>query len=173
VNKNEICYSTYCGDVAPALLVLNAKIVLSGPEGAREIALENFYAGDGKAPLALKPAEILTEIVISEDALEGTSGYIKFANRESIDFPILGTAFWASTSKGKYRLAFTAVDRKPVRARQVEAFLKGKDLGEANMSAAADLASREAKPVKTSVYSPSYKRRLMGLLLKEAMRRSN
>jgi CO/xanthine dehydrogenase FAD-binding subunit len=173
VNKKEICYSTYCGDVAPALLVLNAKIGLSGLEGTREITLEDFYSGDGKAPLALKPAEILTEIVIPGDALQGASSYHKFANRESIDFPILGTAFWASTGNGKYRLAYTAVDRKPVRGRQVEAFLKGKDLSEANMNDAADLASREAKPVKTSVYSPSYKRRLMGLLLKEAMRRSN
>ncbi len=173
VNKKEICYSSYCGDVAPALLVLNAKIVLRGPEGSREIALEDFFSGDGKAPLGLKRTEILTEIVVPGEAMQGVSSYIKFANRESIDFPILGTAFWASMDNKEYRVAFTAVDRKPLRGQQVETFLKGKDLSEACINDASDLAAREAKPVKTSVYSPSYKRRLMGLLLKEALRRSN
>ena len=104
--------------------------------------------------------------------MQGVCSYIKFANRESIDFPILGTAFWASVDNKEYRVAFTAVDRKPVRGRQVETFLKGKDLSKAAINDASDLAAREAKPVKTSLYSPTYKRRMMGLLLKEAMRRS-
>jgi 4-hydroxybenzoyl-CoA reductase subunit beta len=172
LNRKEICYSSYCGDVAPALLVLDAKVKFNGPEESREIALEDLFSGDGKVPLGLKPAEILTETVIPEEALEGVSSYIKFANRESIDFPIVGAAFWASMDEKRYRVAYTAVDRKPIRAKQVEAFLNGNDLSEATIAEASDLAVRDAKPVKTSVYSPSYKRRLMGLLLKEAMRRS-
>ena len=69
-----------------------------------------------------------------------------------------------------------AVDRKPIRAFQVEAFLDGKDLDEENIQAAGELAAKEAKPVKNSVYAPAHKRRMMGLLFKEAvgeaMRRS-
>jgi 4-hydroxybenzoyl-CoA reductase subunit beta len=169
VNKNEICYSSYCGDVAPALLVLNARIVLNGPEGSKEIALEDFFTGDGKAPLKLRPGDILTEVIIPAGAMDGVCSYKKFANRDSVDFPILGTAFWASMHNKQYRVAFTAIDRKPIRAHQVETFLDGKDLSEENIAAACDLAAKEAKPVKTSVYSPSHKRRMMGLLLQEAV----
>ncbi len=168
VNKKEICYSSYCGDVAPALLVLNARIVLAGPGGSREISFTDFFSGDGKIPLHLKPAEILTEVVIPADATEGISSYTKFANRESIDFPILGTAFWASIDNQQYRAAFTAVDRKPLRGQQLEAYLSGKDLNEEVLDEACDLAVKAAKPVKTSIYSPSYKRRMMGVLFKEA-----
>ncbi len=32
-NKENVCYSTYCGDVAPALLVMNAEVVLTGTDG--------------------------------------------------------------------------------------------------------------------------------------------
>jgi len=177
MNKKEICYASYCGDVAPALLVLNARIVLDGPEGEKEIALEDLFSGDGKAPLNLRPGDILTEVIIPETAMNGVSSYTKFANRDSIDFPILGTAFWASMDNKQYRVAFTAVDRKPIRALQVEKFLDGKDLSEKNIQAACDLAAKEAKPVKNSVYSPSHKRRMMGLLFKkavsQAMRRSS
>ena len=101
---------------------------------------------------------------------------MKFSNRESIDFPIVGTAFWAFFEAKEYRLSFTAVDRKPLRAQNVEGSLKGKDLSEDIMKEVAGLVSKEASPVKNSVYSPSYKRRMMGLLFRnaagEAVRRS-
>jgi 4-hydroxybenzoyl-CoA reductase subunit beta len=177
VNKKEICYSSYCGDIAPFLLVLNARIALTGPKGSRKIPIEDLFSGDGKSPLNLDSGEILTEIIIPAESMDGISGYMKFANRESIDFPIVGTAYWASMQKKEYRIAYTAVDRKPLRGHQIEKFLNGKKLGEEALEEASALAAKEARPVKTSVYSPAYKRRLMGLLLKEVVsqstRRSN
>jgi 4-hydroxybenzoyl-CoA reductase subunit beta len=172
VNKKEICYSSYCGDIAPALLVLNANIVLTGPKDSREIPIEDLFSGDGKAPLSLKPGEILAEIIIPVQAMDAVSSYTKFANRESIDFPIVGTAYWASMQNNEYRIAYTAVDRKPLRGQQIEKFLNGKELSEEAIDEASEIAAKEAKPVKTSVYPPAYKRRLMGLLLKEAVSQS-
>ena len=169
VNKKEICYSAYCGDIAPALMVINAKIALEGPDGSKEMPIEDFFSGDGKAPLVKEPGEILTEIIIPKASADGISTYIKFANRDSIDFPIVGTALWASEKEKQYRVAFTAVDRKPLRGKQVEDFLSGKQLSVQNVKAASDLAAKEARPVKTSVYSPSHKRRMMGLLLQNAV----
>ena len=168
VNKKEICYSTYCGDLAPALLTLNAAIRVAGNGGEREISLKELFTGNGIAPLNLDGAEILTEIVIPRVSTKGFLIYMKFANRASIDFPIVGTAFWASTDQNKYRVAFTAVDRKPLRALNIEACLQDKELNDENITEACDLAAKEAKPVKTSVYSASYKRKMMGLLLRSA-----
>jgi 4-hydroxybenzoyl-CoA reductase subunit beta len=177
VNKKEICYSAYCGDMAPALMVVNARIALEGPDGSKEMPIEDFFSGDGKTPLVKESAEILREIIIPKASADGISSYIKFANRESIDFPIVGTALWASENEKRYRVAFTAVDRKPVRGKEAEDFLNAKELSAKNAKAASDLAAKAAKPVKTSVYSPSHKRRMMGLLLQnavnEAKRRSS
>ena len=170
VNKKGICYSTYSGDVAPALLVLNAKVRLEGNTGARETFLEDLFSGDGKAPLHLKGGEILTQIIIPEETGSGFTTYRKFANRQSIDFPIVGMALWASMENREVRVSFTAVDRRPVRARGIENFLTRKDLNEKILEEAVGLASKEGTPVKTSIYSPSYKRKLMGLLLKNALK---
>ncbi|MBT8370248.1 MAG: FAD binding domain-containing protein [Deltaproteobacteria bacterium] len=172
VNKKEICYSSYCGDLAPSLLVLNAKIAIIGPDGTREILLEAFFSGDGKKPLNLNDGDIVTEIIIPLEAKAGVGSYAKFANRESIDFPIVGAAYWASTQNKQYRVAFTAVDRKPIRGHRVEVVLNGKDLSEKSLDAACDVAAQEAKPVKTSIYSPTYKRKVMGLLIKDAVSRA-
>ena len=168
VNKKEICYSTYCGDLAPAFLALNAAIRVAGNGGEREISLKELFSGNGIAPLNLDGAEILTEIVIPWVATKGVLIYLKFANRASIDFPIVGTAFWASRDQKKYRVAFTAVDRKPLRALNIEACLQDKELNDENITEACDLAAKEAKPIKTSVYSATHKRKMMGLLLRSA-----
>ncbi len=166
VNKKEICYSSYCGDLAAALLVLNVQVILESKGKAREVPLESFFSGDGKAPLVLKKGEILTEVTIPGGAMNGFSTYIKFSNRGSIDFPIVGHAFWASAERKEYRVSFTAVDKKPLRAPNVEDSMRGKDLNAEVVEEASGIAPKEARPVKNSVYSPSYKRRMMGLLLR-------
>ncbi|UCD78173.1 MAG: FAD binding domain-containing protein [Desulfobacterales bacterium] len=168
VNKEAVCYSTYCGDLAPALLALDAAIRLAGKDGEREISLQELFTGNGKAPLNLTGADILIEILIPGASVNGILSYMKFANRDSIDFPIVGTAFWASAKENQYRVAFTAVDRRPLRGRKIEDLLKGRELNDENITAACDLAAKEASPVKTSVYSPSHKRKMMGLLLRGA-----
>jgi 4-hydroxybenzoyl-CoA reductase subunit beta len=176
VNKKGICYSSYSGDVAPALLLLNARVILEGKTAKREISIESLFSGDGKAPLNLQGGEILSEIIIPQEASDEFSTYMKFANRGSIDFPIVGMALWASLEKKEVRVSFTAVDRRPLRAKSVEDLLKGKELNEETLEQALDLSSKEATPVKTSIYSPSHRRKMMGLLLKnglqEAVRRA-
>jgi len=170
VGKKGACYSTYCGDLAPALLALEARIVLQNKKGVKEETLEGLFSGKGLAPLKMKPGEILTEVVIPEASLQGRSSYRKFANRESIDFPIVGLALWVSPEKKEYRAAFTAVDRRPLRARAVETFLNQKDLTEERIEEAGALASKGAQLVKTSLYTTAYKKKMMGILLKQALK---
>jgi 4-hydroxybenzoyl-CoA reductase beta subunit len=169
VNKKNRCYSSYCGDLAPALLVMNAKIVLIRKESSREIPLENLFSGDGKNPLKLERREILSEIIIPKMAINGFSSYLKLANRKSIDFPVVGAAFWASMGTREYRVAFTAIERKPIRLYNTEKFLKGRDLSGKIIDEASDIASEEVTPVKTFVHSPVYKKKMMGLLVRDAM----
>ena len=170
VNKNDECYSTYCGDLAPALMVMNSGVVLKGASGSRQVPLESIFSGDGKRPLNLEEGEILTEIVIPAEGGGGFSTYLKFANRQSIDFPIVGIAFWRPADGKESRLALTAVDRQPVRATKIEEHIRDHGLGPAAIEAVDDLISQEARPVKNSVFSPAYKRRLMGILIKSALR---
>lgn len=167
VNKKGVCYSSYCGDMAPALLTLNARVVLEGQKETREVPMENMFSGDGKAPLNLRKGEILTEFVLPEDALGEISIYKKIANRESIDFPIVGAALWLSKNSGALRVAFTAVDRKPVKVQKEH--VRGGALPMDSVDEVMHLASKSASPVNNSIYASSYKRRMMGLLVKNML----
>src|SRR5580658_11300748 len=66
-----VCFATFSGDLAPALLTLDAEIDLAGPAGPRTLPLADLYTGyarhdasigDGKNYLALRPGELVTAV---------------------------------------------------------------------------------------------------------------
>jgi len=168
IGRKHICFSTYSGDVAPALLVLDASLRITGPDGPREAPLSTLYSGDGRTPLTLGRGEFVTAVVIPGAAAQGKSRYEKFSIRGSIDFPIVGAAVWRGD--GSVRAAFTGVDRAPVRASELEAELAGRELTDASLKRGANLAHKAAKIAPTSVHPVSFKRELMGILFVKAMR---
>ncbi len=168
IGKKNACFSTYSGDVAPALLVLDSSVRIVGPQGPREAPLADIYSGDGRSPLALGPGEFVTAVIIPEASAEGKSRYEKFSIRGSIDFPIVGVAVWRGD--GSVRAAVTGVDRMPVRTAELEAELQGKKITDKSLSRAAALAVKAAHIAPTSVHPVSFKRELTGALFVKAMR---
>jgi 4-hydroxybenzoyl-CoA reductase subunit beta len=170
VKKGGNCFACYHGELAPALIVLGASVEIKGVEATRTIPVENLFTGDGKNPLALDQGEILTRITIPEKSIQGSSCYIKFARRGSIDFPVVGVALWALPVDSEYRVCFTAVDRRPVRATQVEDLLCGQRLDAGVIMEAVELSVKAGRPVNNTAFSTSYKRALMKQLLRRAIR---
>src|SRR5947199_10354522 len=82
-----VCFATFSGDLAPALLTLNAEVDLAGPAGKRTLPLDQLYIGysrqdqpitetlgDGKFYLALRPGEFVT-VVRAKHARGLRAGY--------------------------------------------------------------------------------------------------
>ena len=87
----NVCSGATSGDSASSLFVLNAQLKLETANGERLVPIQEFYLGPGK--VALKPGEILTEILISPDDYRSFGGqYIKFSMREAMDIATLGVA---------------------------------------------------------------------------------
>src|SRR5215468_1451255 len=99
-----VCFATFSGDLAPALLTLGAEVDLAGPAGKRTIALERLYIGyarqerpisesegDGKYYLSLRPGEFVTAVrATNTPGLR--SAYDKIRIRRSIEYPVTGVA---------------------------------------------------------------------------------
>jgi 4-hydroxybenzoyl-CoA reductase subunit beta len=159
VHKKGACFAAYCGDVAPALLVLEARVRSAGPQGAREFPLAELYTGDGNRALALVPGEVVTEVLLPAESASNTAAYEKFANRGSIEFPVVGCAAWLKD--GRARVAFTGVNQAPVRASELEAELEGVSLTPEAIAAAAAVAGKSARVYPTGLYTGPQKRELM------------
>ena len=170
VPKSRECHSAYCGDMAPVLIVLGARVTAIGPQGERTFPLKRLYSQNGKKPLALRREEILKEIEIPSPV--GKTFYLKWRLRDSIEFPILSLALNANKDGGKIRrtrIVFSGVGPGPVEAYEAEKLLKGATLSNPLIEKVSHWVIKEISPMRTSTVSPAYKRKMAGILLKQAL----
>jgi carbon-monoxide dehydrogenase medium subunit len=174
--------ATVCGNLAhgdpandhPAtMLALGAKIVATGPNGQREIAVEDFFPG--LFTTALEPGEILTEIRIPLPPAKSGGAYLKL-ERKVGDFATAGVAVQITLDDaGNCKTAgvgLTNVGMTPIKATKAEAYLAGKTLDEAAINEAAQIAASESQPMDDVRGSAEYKRDLVRVLTARALARA-
>jgi 4-hydroxybenzoyl-CoA reductase subunit beta len=161
------CFAAFSGDVAPALIIYDAEVTLTGPSGARRIPLEKMYRNDGMAHLTLQPGEILTSVHLPAKHAGDPSAYEKARIRGSIDFPLAGAAVRlkvaADGTIADMAVALTGVNPYPQRVGGTDA-LKGKKLDDALLDGLRENVRKQAKPMRTTTVAPWYRRRVVGAL---------
>ena len=166
VNCSENCWSTYAGDLAPALLVLNAKIKIADVSGEKIVPVTELFSGDGTGPHTLAPGQFITEIQVPAPAPRSGAAYLKLRQRETLDYALLGVAINLTMAADDSictdaTVALTAVDKAPLlidAARQ----LKGKRLTDESISELARAARDKAQPIKSLYgYTIHYRREMI------------
>jgi 4-hydroxybenzoyl-CoA reductase subunit beta len=173
-----VCFATYSGDLAPALLTLGAEVDIAGPAGKRTIPLETLYIGfarqdvpvtetqgDGKVYLSLRPAEIVT-VVRAKNIPGLRSGYDKIRIRRSIEYPVAGVAVAlkrAGNTLDDLRIAFTGTNPRPVLLAGTTE-LTGDALDERVIKGIDALVRDQIMPMKTTFTPGHYRRRVAGVL---------
>lgn len=164
--------ATPSADVAPGLLVLDARARIVGPGGERTIPLEEFFRGPGQT--VLEPAEILAELILPP-APPGLSGeYIKFSPREMMDLAYVGVAV-ALVLEGEERrcrharIALGAVAPTPLRARRAEDLVLGQPITAELAERAGLEAGLESKPISDVRASAAYRREMVRAMTKRAL----
>lgn len=142
------CVAVSSTDTAPALIALNASVVLEGVSGKREIPVEALYKNDGIDYLSRKPDEILTAVKVPQG---WKSTYWKLRRRGSFDFPILGVAVALQFSSQKIienaRVALGAAASRPFLVEKAGEYLKGKELSDDVIAEASAIIANRAKPM--------------------------
>jgi len=113
------CFFAHPSDVAPALIALDASARIVGPRGERQVPIEKLYklpAEQLQYGLALEPGEILAEIRVPAPLAGQKSTYVKFKEKPSFDFALVGVAAALACQDGKItraRLALSGVAPVP------------------------------------------------------------
>ena len=143
------CVAVSSTDTAPALIALNAGVMLTGSSGEREIPVETLYKNDGIDHLSRSPDEVLTEIRIPRKNFKST--YWKLRRRGAFDFPVLGVAAALRFSSGSVieeaRIALGAAASRPFLVEKASDFLKGKKLTDEVVAEVSALVASRAKPL--------------------------
>jgi 4-hydroxybenzoyl-CoA reductase subunit beta len=167
------CWAVSSSDTAPMAIALGGMVILSGPDGERELPVAALYRDDGIEYLAKQPAEVVTGLRLRASA--GTrSAYVKLRRRGSIDFPIAGAAV-ALVLEGdvvrEARVVLTAVASHPLEASVAEEFLKDKRLDPDTVREAAELAARPAKPLDNADLSHFWRKRMVRVVVEQSLMR--
>ena len=138
------CVAVNCSDLAPALIALNAKIKTT----KRFLLAEDLFAAAENKSTVLDDNELIREILIPTPNPENRQRYLKFRIRNSIDFPIVSVAFYATMRGDRFheaRLVLGAVAPIPLRVHSVENLLEDQLLDETLANEAANLAVKKAQ----------------------------
>jgi aerobic carbon-monoxide dehydrogenase medium subunit len=156
------------------MLALGATIVATGPNGRREIKIEDFFPG--LFTTALETEEILTEIRIPLPPPRSGGAYLKL-ERKVGDFATAGVAAQITLDGAgvcqRAGVGLTNVGLTPIKAKKTEAFLVGKTLDDVTIiKQAAELAASESEPMDDIRGSADYKRDLVRVLAARALSRA-
>ena len=152
------CFIVHPSDTAPALVALQANVVIAGPNGRRTVAVENFHmppAVDYRSETVLESAEIITEIVLPPPAESLRSSYRKVRARRAWDFALAGVALaivFGGEQAVDSRLVLSGAAPVPWRCTGAEEILKGRRLNQERAAMAAAAAVQNAEPMEQNEY---------------------
>jgi xanthine dehydrogenase YagS FAD-binding subunit len=166
------CVAVSPSDTAPALVALDAQMVIRNTDGERIVAARNYFIGpwlDITRMTALQPGELLVSIRIPGTFAGKTHYFEKIRDRQVWDFPLVNIASAISLSGNTIddaRLVVGGVAARPMRLVEAEDAIRGRARNEDTARMAAEIATRGAVALRHN----AYKIPLMQNLVKRAIR---
>lgn len=167
----NLCNASPAADTVPALVVNDARVVIAGPGGSREIPVADVTTGPGTTSLA--PDEVVVEFRIDVPPPRTADAYLRFIPRSEMDIAVAGAAaritLDASGNCAGVAIALGAVAPTVVRVSAAEAALVGATLDDEVLDTVAAAAGEACDPIDDKRGTAEYRRRVAGVLARRAV----
>ena len=163
-------------DSASTLHAWDAIVELTSAKGVRQLPIKEYYISAGK--VALRPAELLTAILIKKESYAGYKGhYIKYAMRNAMDIATLGCSVNVKLSDDKKtildaRIAYGVAGPVPMRVPAAEEAVRGKPVCAQTVDMFANAALQDVNPRDSGRASREFRLHLAHELAKRALTES-
>ncbi|MDP6558673.1 MAG: xanthine dehydrogenase family protein subunit M [Candidatus Binatia bacterium] len=162
-------------DLPCVLISLDSKVNITGCAGEREIPLDELFVDYYQTVLA--EDEILTRVVVPLPPAHTGVDYIRFSSSSVVDKPCVGVAARVSVDPQSricrtVRIGLGCVAPTPMRAREAEKIIEGKELVSEELERVARSAAGECTPLSDLRGSEHYKREIVRALVKRAVPRA-
>ncbi|QBX56172.1 2Fe-2S iron-sulfur cluster binding domain-containing protein [Nocardioides seonyuensis] len=150
------------GDLPPALLALEASVVLASREGDREVALADYFTGYRET--VLRPGELITSVRVPRP-LAALTAFHKIAKRRYDDISSVAVGFALDVVDDtvvRARIGLGGVAATPIRALATEAALEGRPWTFETVEAAAEVMRGEGTPMDDHRASAAYRSAMLG-----------
>jgi len=171
----NLCNASPAADTIPPLIVYGAVCVIAGPNGTREIPVEQFCTGPGKT--ALGKGEFLLSLHLLPPKPRSGAHYLRFIPRNEMDIAVVGVGAAVMLDESRTRciagrLALAAVAPTPLLVPDAGDALADGALTEELVNRAAKLAQAAARPISDMRGDADYRRHLVGVLTKRALHKA-
>ena len=165
----NICNAVPSADSPVALIALDSIAVIEGPDGEREVPLDEFFTFVRET--VLKPGEFLKEVRIPLQPEKTATSFQKIG-RTKVDIALVNVACRITLVDGLIkdsRVVLGAVAPTPIRAKTAELILNGKTLSDELVDEAAKAAASEGRPISDHRASAEYRREMSRVLVKRVI----
>ena len=165
------CHAAFSGDLAPALIALDAQVEIVSAQGARHVPLASLYRDDGADHLTLAAGELVARIDVPRVPTM-RSGYRKARVRGAIDFPLAGVAIALAMDGARIariRVALTGTNSHPLALEGVEALI-GQAADEHAQAALGKLVAKQVSPMRTTATASNYRRQVASAMARRLLR---
>ncbi len=163
----NICNASPSADMAPAALVLEGEVFLSGPDGERVMGLEQFWVGPGKT--SLKDNEFLTAVHFPNPPLGAVGRYLKLGRSKMGDLAIVGVAVLGYPDPEvpagiRFRIGINSTAPTAYRVPQVEELLTQAPLSDEILRQASGEAMKVSAPIEDVRATALYQKKMVNNL---------
>jgi xanthine dehydrogenase YagS FAD-binding subunit len=161
------CVAVNPSDSAPALIALDAQMVIRNRQGERVVNAEDYFIGpaiDITRMTVLKPGDLLTAIRIPATWAGEQFYFEKVRDRQVWDFPLMNVASAMTVTGGnieRIRIAVNAAAARPLRLTAVEDAVRGQPRNAATGDMGGKLAVAGAEPLRYNAYKIPLMRNLV------------
>ncbi len=168
----NLCNSSPAGDTLAPLVALQAKAVVSGVQGTREVDVADFCTAPGRN--VLEKGELLVALVFPAAAARSASAYQRFIPRNEMDIAVAGAASWVQLNPAgdtivAARVALSAVAPTVRLAADASAWLAGKPAVAATYAVAGERAKAVASPISDMRGTAEFRTHLVGVLTQRTL----
>jgi carbon-monoxide dehydrogenase medium subunit len=166
----NLCNGSPAGDSVPALVAAGAIVTLQGPNGRREMPVEEVPAGPGRTNLL--PGEILVNFILPPRAKGSSDAYLRMIPRTEMDIAVVGIGVSLTLTDGvctAARVGLGAVAPTVLLVENAAKALIGSKLDDAALNAAAAACSAACRPIDDKRGTIVYRTKVAGVLLKRTV----
>ena len=166
----NLCNASPAADSVPALIAARAVAIVAGPDGQREVAVEDIPAGPGRN--SLSPGEFVFAIRLPAKAARASDSYLRFIPRTEMDIAVVGAGVSLTLDADGRILsagvALGAVAPTALRVTEAESLLVGTRLEPEILEQLASAARAVCRPISDKRGTVDYRIRTAGVLVKRA-----
>ena len=165
----NLCNGSPAADSVPGMVAAGAVATVTGPNGSREIPVEQVPAGPGRTTLA--KGEVISAITLPPRGKNGGDAYLRFIPRTEMDIAVVGCAVNLRLDGDRIveaRVALGAVAPTVILSEAAATAIIGTTLDDAALAALAKAAEAAAKPISDKRGTAEFRTEVVGVLARRA-----